>query len=172
MRHDYAFKGYEKEKMARVIGRSLPVSLKHSVEICNFINGKTVEQSKAYLENVLTKEAAIPFKKFNKGVGHKKAIGPGRYPIKAVAEIKNLLESVEANAQFKGLNTSSLSIVHINANKASTQWHHGRQRRRQMKRTHIEIVVEETKKSESKKKSSTKKEIQKPKKEDKKVTQK
>jgi len=156
MRHNYTFKGYEKDRMARVIGRSLEVSLKQASEIGNFINGKTTEDSKKYLENVISKKAAIPFKKFNKGVGHKKGMGPGRYPVKTSTAIKDLLESVEANAQFKGLNTSSLSIIHISANKAATQWHYGRQRRRQMKRTHVEIVVEETKKQKQETKETKK----------------
>ena len=165
MRFNYALKEYDKEKMARVIGRALPVSLKHAVEISSFIKGKTTEYAKRYLEDVITQKKAIPFTKFNKGVGHKKAMGPARYPLKASTEIKSLLESAEANAQFKGLNTSSLSIIHISANKAQTQWHSGRQRRRKMKRTHIEIVVEETKKSEKpqNKKETAQKQKQKPK---------
>ena len=75
----------------------------------------------------------------------KKKKGPGKYPVKAAGIIKKLLESVESNAQFKGLNTSNLIIKHIKADFASRPWHFGRQRRRKMKRTNIEVVVEEVK---------------------------
>ena len=129
--------------MARVIGLSLPISMKDSIEACNFIRKKNVESAKKALDNVVKGEQPIPIKRFNKNRGHKKSIGPGKYPKKVSSEILKLIESVEANAQFKGLNTSNLSIKHISAQKGPKQWHHGRQRRRQMKRTHIEIVVEE-----------------------------
>ena len=63
-------------------------------------------------------------------------------------EIIKLMEDVEANAQFKGLNTSNLVIAHISAHKAGKAWHYGRKSRRKMKRTTIEIVVEEKAKKE------------------------
>ena len=44
------------------------------------------------------------------------------------------------------------------AHKASAPWHYGRQRRRKMKRTHIEIVIGE---KETKKKNQKKVEISK-----------
>jgi len=34
-------------------------------------------------------------------------------------------------------------IRHINAHKGETAWHFGRKRRRRMKRTNLEIIVEE-----------------------------
>ena len=63
-------------------------------------------------------------------------------------EFIKLIESAEANAQFKGLNTSKLVISHISANKASKAWHYGRKSRRKMKRTNVEVIVEENTKIE------------------------
>jgi len=154
MRFGYAKKNYDKENMARVVGRSLPVSTKFSVEICNFIRNKNTSEAKEILQDVIGGKRAIPFRIFNKDLSHKRKIGPGRYPKKSAIEIVKLLESVEANAQFKGLNTSNLYITHINAHLASRPWRYGRQRRRKAKRTHIEIVVEEKKSKEEKKKVS------------------
>ncbi|MBS3102546.1 50S ribosomal protein L22 [Candidatus Woesearchaeota archaeon] len=134
---------YNPERMAKTTGKSLPVSFKQSVEICNFIRNKNVNDAKNILAGVINKKRAIPFTRFNRDLGHKKKIGPGRYPIKASKEIVRLLESVEANAQFKGLNTANLVISGISANKASKAWHFGRKRRRKAKRTNIEIIVEE-----------------------------
>ncbi len=53
-----------------------------------------------------------------------------------------LLDAAEANAQFKGLNTSLLHIAHLCAHRAGAPVHPGR-RGRTMKRTHVEVVVEE-----------------------------
>ena len=135
--------------MARAIGMALPISFKQSVEICVFIENKNVNDAKKLLQNVSEKKLAIPFKRFIFDLGHKKKIGPGRYPEKASKEFIKLIEAVEANAQFKGLNTSNLVIKHISAHKAGKAWHYGRKTRRRMKRTNVEIVVEEAKKSEA-----------------------
>lgn len=158
MRYRYVKKDYDKENMARVAGRSLPISMKFSVEVCNFIRNKTTSEAKEMLQKVIDGKKAIPFKIFKKGLSHKRKIGPGRYPKKPAVELIKLLEAVEANAQFKGLNTSDLYIAHINAHLASRPWRYGRQRRRKAKRTHIEIVVEEKKVKEDKKKEDKKKE--------------
>lgn len=136
--------------MARAMGRALPISFKQSVEVCNFIRGKGVNEAKSILKKVSEKKMIVPFKRFNRDLGHKKKIGPGRFPVKTSKELLKLLEAVEANAQFKGLNTSNLTIMHICAHKASKVWHFGRKRRRQMKRTNVEVIVEESAKKEIK----------------------
>lgn len=150
MPYKHSIKNYNKENMALAIGLSLPISTKHSIEICNFIRDMNLSKAKALLKGVVDKRSVVPFKRFTGDVGHKKK-GPGRYPKKASLEIIKLLNVVEANAQFKGLNTANLFINRICANKASRQWHYGRKRRRKMKRTHIEIVVEEKATKEKKK---------------------
>lgn len=134
----------EKEHIARVIGKDLPVSTKQSIEICNFIRGKNLQKAKTMLDSVISEKIAVPFTRFNKDMGHKKGkIAAGRFPIKTSKHVLKLLNSLEINAQNKGLDTNALFIKTIIANKASTPWHYGRQRRRKMKRTHLEIIVEE-----------------------------
>lgn len=145
----YTYKDYNHEHMARAIGMALPISFKQSVEICGFIKNKNINQAKKILKDSVEKKSPIPFKRFVHDIGHKKKIGPGRYPEKSSKEIIKLIETVEANAQFKGLNTSNLVIAHVSAHKASKAWHYGRKSRRKMKRTNVEIIVEEkVKKSE------------------------
>lgn len=129
--------------MARAQGRSLAISFKQSIEVCNYIRGKSVETAKKILEDAFNKKKAIPFKRFNRDTGHKKWFAAGRYPVKTAKEIFKLIEACEANAQYKGLNTSSLVISHICAHKGGKAWHYGRKRARKMKRTSIEIVLEE-----------------------------
>ncbi|MEK6827740.1 MAG: 50S ribosomal protein L22 [Nanoarchaeota archaeon] len=153
----YTFRAYSQEHMARAIGMALPVSFKQSVEICRFIGNKNVNDAKKMLQNVVEKKSAIPFKRYNWDLGHKKKMGPGRYPQKASKEFIKLIEDVEANAQFKGLNTSNLVIAHVSAHKSGKIWHFGRKSRRRMKRTNVEIIVEETaNKTEIKEESKTK----------------
>ena len=162
MGNGYSVKEFNKENMARAIGRALPISFKQSIEICNFVRNKDLSYAKNVLNKVISQEQAIPFKRFNMDVGHKKGMAAGRYPKKASTEILDLINNVEANAQFKGLNTANLVITHINANKASKVLRFGRKRSRESKRTHVEIVVQEKAgkkdKSEKKGKSPEKKE--------------
>jgi len=136
--------------MARARGSVLPISFKQSVEICRFIENKNVNDAKKILQKVIDGRIAIPFRRYNWDLGHKKKIGPARFPKKASKEFIKLIEYVEANAQFKGLNTSNLVIAHISAHKAGKAWHFGRKTRRKMKRTNIEIVVGELKKPKDK----------------------
>lgn len=155
----YAFKDYNKESMARVLGKDISISTKHSVLICNALRNKPVKRAKALLENVIEKREAIPYTRYNKDTAHKPGkIGPGKYPMKACGEILALLKSAVSNAQFKGLNTDRLEVVHVCAHMASRPFHYGRQRRRLTKRTHIEIVLKEgLKKQESPDKKTEKK---------------
>ncbi len=153
----FVFTNYEREHMARTIGVSLPISFKQSVEICRFIKNKNVNYAKKILQKVIDKELPVPFTRYNWDLGHKKKIGPARYPKKASEEFIKLIENVEANAQFKGLNTSNLFIAHTSAHKSGKVWHYGRKTRRKMKRTNIEIVVEERKVGEEKEPKSNQK---------------
>ncbi len=142
-----------KEHTAKACGKGLPISIKQSIEICNFIRSKELQKSKKLLQQVIGMKIPIPFKRFT-AMGHRKGnMAAGRYPIKACTNILHLLESAEANAQFKGLNTSSLIIDTIIPNKGAKAWHYGRQRRRQMKRTNIDIILKEVTSKETPKKS-------------------
>src|SRR3989338_6904514 len=101
----YATK-YEEGKMARAQAVSLPVSFKQSAEICRFIKSKPYKRAVSMLEQVLSMEIAVPYTRYNRGgTGHRKGIGPGRYPIKVCTHLLRLLRSVHANASQKGLDT-------------------------------------------------------------------
>lgn len=153
---NYSTKNFD-ESCARAYGRNLPISTKTSVEICNFLRGKSYSEAVKLLEEVLVYKRAIPFTRFMNGVGHRKGdMAAGRYPQKASLLIKELFESAKANANNKGL-SDELKIVHLCAHKASCPFHQGRQRRRMMKRTHVEVVLKEI--EGAKKKEVVKKEI-------------
>jgi large subunit ribosomal protein L22 len=139
------------DNQARAAGLNLDVSTKQCVEICKYLRNKTLQDAKAILEAVILKKRAIPFPKYTEGAGHKKGIGPGKYPVKAASLILKIFKSVEANAQTKGL-SSNLKIVHMNAHQAARPWHYGRLRRVKMKRTHVEVIVQEIGRAEPRKK--------------------
>lgn len=139
------------EYSAIVRGRNLSISFKDSIEISDFIRGKNLEKAKRLLQEVLEKKRAVPLKKFNMNRGHKRGrIAAGRYPINASISFLKLLNSVESNAQDKGLDVSSLYIKEIKTNKAARPWHYGRRRGIKMKRTHVDIKMEERKKEAKK----------------------
>jgi large subunit ribosomal protein L22 len=128
---------------------------------------KTTAKAKSILQEVIMKTNPVPFKRFSGDIGHKKGISAGRYPVKTAKEVLKLIQLAEANAQFKGLNTGNLTINHIAATKASRPWHYGRQRRRKMKRTNIEIMVEEVQKIKEQTKTGSVKKAHETKKDDK-----
>lgn len=142
MQTKYAFEKFSQD-MARAYGRSLDISLKASINICSALRGKDAAAALVYLDEVIAKQRAVPFRRFTDGVGHRRGkLAAGRYPFKAAKSIRSIVAAAVANAANKGL-AEELSIVHICAHKASTPFHQGRQRRQAMKRTHIEVVLQE-----------------------------
>ncbi|MEK6900669.1 MAG: 50S ribosomal protein L22, partial [Nanoarchaeota archaeon] len=125
-------------------GLNLPVSTKHCIEICDVLRYRDVSYAKRYLEGVVALKTAVPFKKYIMNTGHKKGMSSGRFPQKAAKEVLRLLNSVESNAQFKGLDTSNLKITKLLANKASIPMT-GKRHRGATKRTHLEVEVMERK---------------------------
>lgn len=137
----------KEEHFATAKAVNLPISTKQSVEIANFIRQKEVQKVKKLLNEVLDHKRAIPFKRYNRDTGHKSGkIASGRYPEKAIKHFQNLLNTVEANAENKGLDKNNLIIKEIKANLGAQQWHYGRLRRRKMKNTHLYIKVMENEK--------------------------
>ncbi|MEM0216465.1 MAG: 50S ribosomal protein L22 [Candidatus Bathyarchaeia archaeon] len=139
------------EKTAKASGRELRISCKSAREICNTIKGMLLPQAKKYLRDVIAKKKLVPFKRYNKKAAHhgglEKAYS-GKYPVKAARHILKILESAEANAENKGLDTERLKIIHASA-------YPGTKIKRYMPRAfgratpkfetlcHVEIVLEE-----------------------------
>jgi large subunit ribosomal protein L22 len=137
----------EKAHFASVSVKNLPISTKQSVEIAKYLMGRQLNKSKLFLQNVIDKKSAVPFKRYNRDVGHKPGkIAAGRYPEKSAKHFLMLLNSLEANAENKGLDVDNLKLSEVIANKGPGQWHYGRLRRRKMKRTHLEIKAVEIEK--------------------------
>jgi len=116
----YSIKGLDPDKSVLASGRDLNISFKETVELCRYIKGKKLEEAKKILEEVIEMKRAIPYKRFNKKVPHHKydnTSGPSRYPVKAAKKLLNILESLEANAEYKGLDISKIRLIHLAAQK-------------------------------------------------------
>ncbi len=129
--------------LAKAVGTDLPISTKATKEICRTVKGKNVERARKILQDAAEKKKAIPYKTHNGDVGHKRGMGPGRYPIKASQHIMKIIDSAVANARFQGINTNNLIIKNILAQKGAETFKYGRQTRRRTKRTHVEVVLAE-----------------------------
>jgi large subunit ribosomal protein L22 len=147
----YAYQDEYTGKTAKANGKALKISPKHSVEICRTIRGMHLDDAKEFLQEVMRKETPVPFKRHNKKVGHKRGIEgwpTGRYPIKAAGQILQVLVNAEANAEYQGLETEDLKIVHISSHRGYiirgwTARAFGRASPFNTPTTHIQVVLGE-----------------------------
>ncbi|MEK6977939.1 MAG: 50S ribosomal protein L22 [Candidatus Hydrothermarchaeota archaeon] len=109
----YPFEIEEEARVAKATGRELRVSPKFSFEICREIKGKNLEAAKRFLEDVMAMKRPVPLKRYKKGVAHSRGLEKacaGRYPVKAASKVLEVLQSAEANAEYKGLSKEKLYI--------------------------------------------------------------
>ncbi len=140
----------DESKTAKVFGKNLRISPKHSVELSRAIRGMKVEDAKTFLLQVKEKKRAVPFRKHKKKVGHKRLFKwyAGRYPVKASERFYRLLEEAESNAEYKGLDTERLRIIHVSACKGRTfpgftSRAYGRSSPYNHETTNVELIVKE-----------------------------
>jgi len=106
---------FDKEKTARSQGHELHVSPRHCVEICRELRGKSLTEAKSHLMGITKLKTPVPFKRYSSGVGHRAGLSgwdAGRFPVKAASEILTVVKSAEANAEYKGLDTDRMRLVH------------------------------------------------------------
>jgi large subunit ribosomal protein L22 len=149
-KYNYAMK-YESLNSAKAVGVSMSVSTKMAIEICAFIKGMDVNKAIKVLEEIAEQKKPLPVKRFNKDIGHRTGVGPGRYPKNAALAIIKVLKNAQSNAQYKGLNSENLIIKFCRTQKAAQNYHSGRHRGRKVKRCHVEVIVEESEKKSDKK---------------------
>ncbi|PLJ77696.1 50S ribosomal protein L22 [Infirmifilum sp. SLHALR2] len=106
-------------RTAKASLRDVSMSYKATVETLRLIRGKKLSEAKKILEEIASMKRPVPFRKFNGKVGHKRGIGgPGRYPVKVAKKLLALLDNLENNAEFKGLDVENLWIVHAAAHQS------------------------------------------------------
>lgn len=150
MHFSYAFQNYDKTRHVRAALREKTISHKHAREIAHSIKGKSIESARSYLQSVTRLERAVPFKRYNNEVAHKSDTGvmSGRYPEKAANEFLRLLDNLESNAEYRGMDLDRLKIINATVHKGRklerfTPRAMGRASPKVDILTHVELVAQE-----------------------------
>ncbi|EEB05915.1 60S ribosomal protein L17 [Schizosaccharomyces japonicus yFS275] len=140
-------------KSAKARGEYLRTHFKNSREVAFTLSGMKLKKALVFLQNVKDHKQAVPFRRFNGGVGHSaqgKEFGAvqARWPVKSCQFFEGLLKNAEANAEAKGLDVDNLVVKHIQVNQAPKQRRrtyraHGRITPYLSHPAHIEVIVAE-----------------------------
>jgi large subunit ribosomal protein L22 len=147
----YSFRSYDPLLHVRASGREVDVSPKNTREVCKAIKGMLLKDAKDYLEGVKEKKLAVPYRRYKRGGAHRSEITgffAGAYPIKSAARVLDVLNNLEANAEFKGRDIDRLKIIHAAAQrgrviKGYTPRAQGRSSPSFNTLVHIEVVATE-----------------------------
>jgi len=147
---NYAFQNFDSTKHVRAAIREKTISHKHAREIAVAIKGLSLEKARDYLLSVVALKRSIPFRRYKNQVGHRSDPGTmsGRYPQKAATEILKLLDNLESNAEYKGIDLDRLKIINATVHKGRlmkrfTPRAMGRATPKNNAFTHVELVAQE-----------------------------
>ena len=121
-RFGYAFQNYDATRHVRSSLREKDISHKHAREVAVAIKGLSIEKARDFLQAVINKERAVAFRRFKNQVGHKSDPGmmSGRYPQKTAKEFIKVLDNLESNAEYKGMDLDRIKIVNATVHKGVT----------------------------------------------------
>ena len=147
----YSVYGLDPDRTAKASGRDVRISPKHAREVCHALKGMDLDEAKEFLEEVIDMRRMVPLKRHKKKKPHHKGLHKwfaGAYPVKAATAILAILDNVEANAEYKGLDIDRCRLIHITAQRAMKMKNYiprafGRSSPYFKTLTHIEAVVEE-----------------------------
>merc|ERR1712072_687898 len=136
-------------------GSDLRVHFKNTRETAAAIKNMRLEDAKKYLEDVIDKKRAVPFRRFCGGVGRTAQAaaaplpgtnGQARWPKKSCQFLLGLLRNAEANAEMKDLDVDRMFITHIQVNRAVQQRRrtyraHGRINPYMSSPCHVEMIL-------------------------------
>ena len=149
-RYNYAFQNFDSTKHVRASMREKKISHKHAREVATAIKGLSIEKARDYMLSVVAKQRAIPFRRFKNQVGHRSDPGvmSGRYPEKTATEFLKLLDNLESNAEYKGMDMDRLKIINATAHKGVVIKRfipraQGRATDKNDVLTHVELVAQE-----------------------------
>ena len=133
-------------------GTGLNVSPKAAREVCKALKGMELEKAKKYLERVMDMDQAVPFKRHDGKVGHRKGkgISSGRYPVKTAAAILKVIESAGNNGEAIHIDIENWRIIHIATSRgrsfeARFPSARGRATPKMRESANVEVVLEELK---------------------------
>ena len=145
---EYSVKELDETRTVKASLREVDLSPKWSREVCRAIIGLTIPEARNLMEDVIEMKRMIPYRRYKrKRAHHAQTRGPGGYPIKVARLMLKLLESLEANADFKGLDPDEVVIVHAAAHKGRRirkfiERAYGRATPYDKQLVHIEVVGE------------------------------
>jgi len=149
-RFDYAFQNYDATKHVRSSLREKDISHKHAREIAVAIKGLSIDKARDYLQAVVNKQRAIAFGRYKNQVGHRSDPGmmADRYPQKSAKEFIKVLDNLESNAEYKGMDLDRLKIINATVHKGVlvkrfTPRAMGRATPKNNVLTHVELVAQE-----------------------------
>jgi len=150
----YSVKFRDESNIAKAVIRNVPVHPKVMTEVAAAIRGMRLQEARRYLERVVEKREAVPFRRAHGKQAHRRGLADrwgwpvGRYPVKAARYMLKLLDNVENNAANKNLDVERLRIIHVAAHKGITlkrfiprAW--GRATPKNRVHSHVEIIVRE-----------------------------
>lgn len=150
MQFKYAFQNYDRTRHVRASLREKTISHKHAREIAVKIKGMSIETARDYLQDVIRLKRAVPFRRYHNEVGHKSDTGvmSGRYPQKAATEFVKLIDNLESNAEYRGMDLDRLKIINATVHKGRklqrfTPRAMGRASPKVDILTHVELVAQE-----------------------------
>ena len=72
----------------------------------------SIEKARDFLNNVIAKKIAVPYRRYNNEVAHRSNVRDGffagRFPQKSAKEFLKLLDNLETNAEYKGMDLESI----------------------------------------------------------------
>ncbi len=106
-------------KAAKAMGRDMNVSFKDMVVVADAIRGKKIGDAIRLMEEVIALKQPIPYRRYQRGVGHRKGtqVKIGKYPKKAAGHALDVLKNLQANAEYQGLDVERLKLTHVQAQK-------------------------------------------------------
>ena len=149
-RFKYAFQNYDATRHVRASLREKDISHKHAREVAVAIKGLSIEKARDFLQAVINKDRAVAFRRFKNQVGHRSDPGmmSGRYPQKTAKEFIKVLDNLESNAEYKGMDLDRLKIINATVHKGVTIKRFtpramGRATAKNDVLTHVELIAQE-----------------------------
>ncbi|MCH8085452.1 MAG: 50S ribosomal protein L22 [Nitrosopumilus sp.] len=149
-RFKYAFQNYDTTRHVRASLREKDISHKHAREVAVALKGLSIEKARDFLQAVINKERAVAFRRFKNQVGHRSDPGmmSGRYPQKTAKEFIKVLDNLESNAEYKGMDLDRLKIINATVHKGVTIKRFtpramGRATAKNDVLTHVELIAQE-----------------------------
>lgn len=147
----YSFTPQNMSKSCQAKASYLRTHFKNMHETAMAVKGMKIDKALQYLTEVVGHTRCIPFLRFNGSMGRTgqaKEFGTdkGRWPVKSIKFLEQLLLNAKANAVAKGLDTQACVVKHVQVNQAPkirrrTYRAHGRITPYMSSPCHVEVVL-------------------------------